>query len=156
MSEASTVPDQPVDPDEIIGHKTFREGQGFRHEPLTRAEGDAIIAACDAAKAERAARYPTAEDAVRGLWDAYHRLEELGWKDTRYAPADRKLKRVIELGSSGIHKAFCEPRTDRPDERWWWIPAEGDMWPSRPVLYEPAPGTHSGSNETNGAPGEGR
>lgn len=34
--------------DEIVGHKTFSDGHGgFRHEPLTRAEGDAIIAAAD-------------------------------------------------------------------------------------------------------------
>lgn len=124
------------DPDEIVGHKTFRDGQrGFRHEPLTRAEGDAIIAASDAAIAKRAALYPTAEDAARGMWDAWQRLKELGWQETVYAPPDGKTKRIIEPGSSGIHEGYCQARPNREGEKWWWIPGEGDLWPSKPILY---------------------
>lgn len=126
-----------IDPDEIVGHKTFRDGTGFRHEPLTRAEGDAIIAACDAAQAKRAETYPTAEDAVSGLWDAWQRLRELGWNDARYAPPDGLTKRVIECGSSGIHDAHCDPHPLREGEKWWWSESEGDTWPMKPILYLP-------------------
>jgi hypothetical protein len=130
---------QPVEPgEEVVGHKTFSDGHGgFRHDPLTRAEADSLMVAADAARADRAARFPTAEDAVRVLWDAWYRLQELGWKDAQYAPADRRLRRVVELGSTGIHEGYCEPRSDRPLEKWWWIPSEGDVWPSRPILYAP-------------------
>lgn len=50
-------------PDDIVGHKTFDTGElgesGFpvlRHEPLTRAEADALWDACERAREDRAAR----------------------------------------------------------------------------------------------------
>jgi hypothetical protein len=135
MSE-SMEPNQ--DGDAIVGHKTLRGDDGtLRHEPMTRTEADAMLAAADAAQAKRAELWPTSEDAVRGMCEAFHRLKELGWSETVYAPPDGRLKRVIECGSSGIHQGYCERRHDRPNDKWWWLPSPGDLWPSRPVLYLP-------------------
>jgi hypothetical protein len=140
MTDTNTDNKVPVGDDEIVGHKTFYDDNGrIRHEPLTHAEGLAIMAACDAARARRAELYPTADDAVRGMWDAWQRLTELGWKDARYAPADGETKRVIEPGSSGIHDAQCESRpAPREHEKWWWSHSHGDVWPIKPILYLPS------------------
>jgi hypothetical protein len=147
QASASTVassPDVGTDAaadaqDEVVGHKTFSDGHGgFRHEPLKRTEAEAIMALCDAQQAARTARYPTAEDAVRGMCDAHHRLRELGWREAIYAPPDGKLKRVVEAGSSGIHEAYCERRPEgSKGPNWWWSPSEGDLWPVTPILYFP-------------------
>lgn len=124
-----------ADSDEIVGHKTFSTGdplQPFRHEPLTRAEADALCAAADAQQKGRAEAMPTEEAAVRVMCDAFHRLKELGWREACYAPTETPLK-VIEPGSSGIHDA-------RADGEWpnksFWIAEAGDLWPSRPCLFK--------------------
>lgn len=124
-------------PDDIVGHKTFRDGDGLRHEPLTRAEADVIRESIDKATAARAEKYPTAEDAVRGLWDAWYRLKELGWQDATYAPPDGREKRTVSIGTTGIHDAACTPRTDREGEKWWWHHDDTDTWPHKPILYLP-------------------
>lgn len=123
-------------PDDIVGHKTFRDGESFRHEPLTRADADKIMAAVEAAKEKRAALYADAEAAVHGLWDAWYRLKELGWQDPRYAPADGRAKTVIAIGSTGLHPARCDPRPNREGEKWWWTLDDG-ICPIDPVLYLP-------------------
>lgn len=122
--------------DDIVGHKTIRDGEGFRHEPLTRKEGDEIMARVEASKARRAEAMPTATEAVRALWDAWYRLKELGWKDPRYAPVDSRIKKIIEIGSTGLHDAHCIPRDGKEGESWWWIPANG-YCPTTPILYLP-------------------
>ena len=121
--------------DEIVGHKTFSTGDPlnpFRHEPLTRAEADAMFAAAEAAQAKRAADMPTEQDAVRVMCDAFQRLRELGWREACYAPTDTPLK-LIEPGSSGIHDG-------RADGEWpnkhFLIFELGDAWPSRPCLFK--------------------
>jgi len=124
-----------MNPDDVVGHKTFHDGKGgFRHEPLTRADADSIMARVEAAIAERAGRYPTAEDAVTAVWGAVQRLKELGWKDARYAPPNGKMVSVIEVGCSAILAAYCDPGAGLGD-RYWWHPAEGDLWPCHPILY---------------------
>ena len=130
------------DGDEIVGHKTIATGEinpetGFpalRHEPLTRAEADAFWERAEAEKAKRAADMPTEEDAVRAMWQAYHRLEELGWRNTCYAPADGTQLRLIEPGSTGIHEGHADGEWPRLS---FWIHEMGDLWPSRPVLFKP-------------------
>ena len=119
-----------ADTDPIVGHKTFHEGEGFRHEPLRQSEAKAILAACDAAKARRAADMPTEEDAARVMWSAYQRLRELGWRETCYGPTNETVL-VIEPGSSGIHQGV---RWNDWPEKTWWI--DGD-WPSTPCLFKP-------------------
>lgn len=122
--------------DEIVGHKTFATGDPlhpFRHEPLRRKEADALHERVEELKRQRAADMPTDQDAVNALWRARYRLEELGWKDTRYAK-DGTEAQIIELGSAGIHFG-------RKDGDCWWIADKGgDLWPSRPVLFKPSSG----------------
>ncbi len=125
-------------PDDIVGHKTLRDAKGrLYHEPLTRAESDEIMSRIDAAKAKRAADMPTSEDAVRVLWDAWYRLKELGWQDPRYAPIDGRTKKVIELGSTGMHNGTCEPKEGREGGKWWWVHDEHDTYPCTPIFYLP-------------------
>lgn len=128
------------DPGAIVGHKTLRNDMGaLYHEPLTRAEADVIMARIDAAKAAREAKYPTEDAAIHGLWDAWYRLKELGWKDPRYAPADGRPKKTISIGSTGIHDAICLKRTEpgREYEKWWWHHDGHDTWPHEPLYYMP-------------------
>lgn len=124
-------------PDEIVGHKTFSTGDPlhpFRHEPLTRAEADAICQHADEAKAKRATDMPTEQDAVNALWSAYQRLRELGWREACYAPTDRAL-RLVEPGSSGIHVGHADGEWPNVS---FWISEAGDLWPSRPCLFKEA------------------
>lgn len=97
-------------PNDIVGHKTFDTGEicpetGFplmRHEPLTRAEGNALWARAEAEQKARAERMPDEQAAIRALHDAHQRLKELGWKEPMYAPKDGRRFKIIELGSTGI------------------------------------------------------
>lgn len=134
---ASTLSERPDltadDGSDVVGHKTFSDGEGgFRHEPLTRAEADAFIAAADAAKARRTELYPTEQDAIRGMWEAYQRLRELGWREAIYCPKDGTYFDAIEAGSTGIHD--CTYHGEWPKGS-WWVAADNDMWPSHPILY---------------------
>lgn len=127
--------------EEIVGHKTFSTGdplQPFRHEPLTRAEADAMWDAAEAAKKARTEAMPTEQDAVRAMWSAWERLRELGWKEACYAPTDKALK-LIEPGSSGIHVGHADGEWPHKS---FWIAQAGDLWPSRPCLFKlPLPAT---------------
>jgi|GEM_PF-1955423 len=75
---------------------------------------------------------PTEQDAIRILNAAYNRLKQLGWNDPIYCPKDGSEFDAIEAGSTGIHKAHYQG--EWPDGS-WWIAADGDLYPSRPVLY---------------------
>lgn len=120
-------------PTDVVGHKTFRDGPlSFRHEPLTRAEADALWDAAETAKAERASRMPDEQAAIRALFDAWLRLKELGWREAIYCPKDGSPFDAIEVGSTGIHE--CVYRGEWP-QGGWWILDENDEWPSRPVLF---------------------
>lgn len=119
--------------DPIVGHKTFHDEDGYRHEPLHQSEATALLKACDDAKAKRAADMPTEQDAARALWSAYQRLRELGWRETCYGPTNETV-RLIEAGSSGIHTGS---RHEQWPETTWWIEDGGDLWPSMPVLFAP-------------------
>jgi len=120
---------------EIVGHKTFSIGDGtFRHEPITREEADAIWNAAKQQEQKRAEDMPTEQDAIRQMRDAHQRLKELGWRDAIYCPKDGSVFEVLEAGSSGIHDCFY---TGKWPDGTWWIPAEGDLWPSRPILFRP-------------------
>lgn len=129
----------PESPDDIVGHKTFDTGEicpetGFpkvRHEPLTRAEASAIWEAAERRQKERAEKWPDEQSAIDGMFDAYQRLKELGWREAIYCPKDGSHFKVIEPGSTGIH-----------DGAYWgewpnghWNVFDGDIWPSHPVLF---------------------
>jgi hypothetical protein len=118
----------------IVGHKTFSDGH---HEPLRQSEAAAIMAASDAAKALRTRRMPDERAAIDAMFEAWQRLKELGWNDAQYCPKDGSLFDVIEPGSTGIHRCRYEGEWPKGS---WWIEGDGDLWPSRPVLFRvPAP-----------------
>lgn len=126
------------DPTEVVGHKTFSDGEGgFRHEPLTRAEADAIWKEYDKSKAKRTADMPTEQDAINVMFEAWQRLKELGWREAMYCPKDCSTFDVIEAGSAGIHKCHYEGKW--PDGSWWVHGECGDLWPSAPILYRVKP-----------------
>jgi hypothetical protein len=102
-------------PGDVIGHKTFDTGERcpetgmplLRHEPLTRAEGEALWEAAKAAEAKRAADMPDEQSAIRAMFSAWQRLKELGWREGKYAPRDGTMFKTIELGSMGIFDCDC-------------------------------------------------
>jgi hypothetical protein len=115
--------------DPIVGHKTFSDGH---HEPIRQSEAAAIMAASDAAKALRARRMPDERAAIDAMFEAWLRLKELGWKEAQYCPKDGSRFDVIEPGSTGIHRCRYEGEWPKGS---WWIEGDGDLWPSRPVLF---------------------
>lgn len=127
-------------PDDVVGHKTFDTGEtdpatGFptlRHEPLTRAEADAIWEAAEKARADRVARMPDEQAALRVMFDAWLRLKEFGWSEAIYCPKDGSHFQAIEVGSTGIHD--CSYEGDWPKGSWWFY--DGDVWPARPILFK--------------------
>lgn len=126
--------------DDVVGHKTFATGEtcpetGFpavRHEPLTRGEADAILDACEKAKADREQRMPDEQAAIRAMFDAWQRLKELGWREAIYCPKDGTHFQSIEPGSTGIHD--CSYEGEWPKGSWWVY--DGDIWPSHPCLFK--------------------
>lgn len=131
--------------EEIVGHKTFNDGHGgFRHEPLTRAEADALIAHCKSEDERRKALMPDERSAIRMMMDAHTRLTDIGWKDVIYCPKDGTVFEVIEPGSIGIFK--CQYEGEWPKGT-WWILGDGDMFPARPVLFRPIVAATSGEGE---------
>lgn len=74
-------------------------------------------------------REPTAAEraSIDAIFKAYVNLQKAGWQDAMYAPRNGKEFEVIELGSTGIHRAVHFNDT----EHGAWI--DGD-WPSRPLL----------------------
>ncbi len=118
---------------DYVGHKTFSDGQGgFRHEPLTREEGEKIWRQREEAEEIRARDMPTERDALSTMFEAHQRLKELGWNDAIYCPKDGSVFDVIEAGSTGIHPCSYDGEWPKGS---WWIHDEGDLWPSRPILF---------------------
>lgn len=120
---------------DVVGHKTLTDGKGgHRHEPLTRGEADKWLAAADAAKAAREASMPDEQTALQAMWSAYQRLCELGWREAIYCPKDGSYFDAIEAGSTGVHD--CCYMGEWPKGS-WWVAADGDLWPSHPILFRP-------------------
>ena len=95
--------------DDIVGHKTFSTGPlTFRHGPLTRAEAETILEACQKAEQDRAERMPDEKTAINALFDAWLRLKDFGWRDAIYCPKDGSFFDVIEAGSTGIHNCLYQ------------------------------------------------
>lgn len=116
-------------PDDIVGHKTLGDGS---HLPLTRAEANALLKACDEAKAKRDTLMPDEKAALRMFMDAWLRLKDFGFSEAIYCPKDGSHFQVIEAGSTGIHD--CRYRGEWTKGS-WEVHCDGDIWPSRPVLY---------------------
>jgi len=116
-------------PDDIVGHKTMADGT---HVPLTRAEGEALLKAVAAARAKREDLMPDEKAALRMFADAFERLKDFGFCEAMYCPKDGSHFQVIEAGSTGIHDCRYEGEWPKGS---WWIHGDGDIWPSRPVLF---------------------
>lgn len=87
----------------------------------------------EAKKAERAEKMPDEKAAIEQMFEAWLRLKELGWNEAVYCPKDGSMFSVVEAGSTGIHQ--CNYTGEWPDGKWWVY--DGDVWPSRPVLWRP-------------------
>lgn len=111
---------------------SFVEGIGRLHLIITAEEQAAINAEFDAEKADRAARFPDEKSAINGMFDAFDRLRELGWREAIYCPKDGTEFQAIEAGSTGIHR--CHYQGEWPTGS-WWVAADGDLWPSHPILF---------------------
>jgi hypothetical protein len=79
---------------------------------------------------------PTEKEALRAMFNAYQRMRELGWREAIYCPKDGTPFQVVEAGSTGIHE--CSYSGEWPKGT-WWIHADGDVWPSHPILYRDYP-----------------
>lgn len=119
--------------DKIIGHKTFLDENGeYYHEPLFSNEAEEIFAKIEANKKRCADLMPDEESAIRMMFDAAQRLKEFGWRDAVYCPKNGTLFNVLEINSTGIHKATYEGEWPKGG---FWVHDRGDMFPSRPALY---------------------
>lgn len=133
-------------PNDIVGHKTFDTGErdpetGFpkmRHESLTRAEREALWESAKQAEADRAARMPDEQAAIRTFFDAQQRLKELGWRDGVHIPRDGTVVRVIELNSTGIFDCTCSGEWPHCT---WTTYDDRDAYPSsqHPALFKLKP-----------------
>ena len=117
---------------DMVGHKTFHDENGFRHEPLSAREAKEIMDRVEAADVRRKEMMPDEQAAIRMFFEAYARLKELGWRDTVYGPKDGTWVDAIEPGSTGIHT--CRYSGEWPNG-YWLISECGDLWPSHPVLF---------------------
>lgn len=122
-------------PDEIVGHKTIAAGDRdpetgfpvFRHEPLTKAEREALWKHAENRDRERKERMPDERAAINALFDAWRRLKDFGWKEPQYCPKDGSDFKVIELGSTGIFD--CHYQGKWPDGL-YMVSDEHDVHPT--------------------------
>lgn len=129
-------------PTDVVGHKTFATGKRdkhglpiHRHEPLTRAEANALMESVERQRKRREELMPDEQSAIRTMCDAHQRLKEFGWSEAMYCPKDGSEFQVIEAGSSGIHTAVYTGEWPKGS---YSVLADGDMWPSHPVLCKPS------------------
>lgn len=121
-------------PTDIVGHKTFDTGERgedgmpiFRHEPLTRAEGDELWRRSEERRVERETKMPDERAAIDALFEAWYRLKELGWSEPQYCPKDGTPFKVIELGSTGIFD--CHYHGEWPDGL-YMVSDDRDVYPT--------------------------
>lgn len=120
--------------DPVVGHKTFRDGHGFRHEPLRASEANKLLAEIEKRDDARRKSMPDEAAAIDMFFEAYLRLKELGWRDAVYCPKDGSIFVVIEAGGTGQHRCYYEGEWPSGS---WWVVGDGDLYPSRPVLFKP-------------------
>lgn len=102
-------------------------------EQVTEDKLNEMLAEIDEQKASRAIKMPDEKAALLQMFEAHQRLQELGWKNAVYCPKDGSMFSAIEAGSTGIHQ--CNYTGEWPKGSWWLY--DGDMWPSRPILWRP-------------------
>lgn len=118
---------------------------GCRHFEMSELELQTILREASEAKQKRAEDMPTDEDAVRALHRAWLRLKELGWREAMYAPRDGSYFDSIEAGSTGIHNTRVMMLAH--EHPTFWVDADGDSWPARPVLFRIRAATKEGDYE---------
>lgn len=100
---------------------------------VSNEEFDSLIAKIDAGKAVRAEKMPDEHAALTQMFEAWQRLNELGWNSAIYCPKDGSEFSAIEAGSTGIHA--CHYQGEWPKGGWWIH--DGDTWPAHPILWRP-------------------
>ena len=113
----------------IAGHKTMQDGSRV---PIRRFEADEIFAAIEARDKRLAEEMPDEQAALLVMCAAHERLRKLGWADAIYCPKDGSLFDVIEAGSTGVQTAHYDGAWPKGT---WWVHGDGDLWPSRPILW---------------------
>lgn len=106
---------------------------------ITITSGDdfeSILEKIEAGEMARAEKMPDERAAILQMFEAVQRLKELGWNDAIYCPKDGSEFDAIEAGSTGIHRCHYEGKW--PDGH-WWVADNGDLWPSRPILFRKTP-----------------
>ena len=98
---------------------------------VSEKEFERLLAEIESEKAFRAEKMPDERAAIRQLNEAVTRLKELGWNNAIYCPKDGSMFSVIEAESTGIHE--CNYQGEWPTGSWWIY--DGDVWPSRPILW---------------------
>lgn len=102
-------------------------------EIVSKEKLDELFKKLEAKQQERAKKMPDEESALAQMMEAFTRLKELGWREAIYCPKDGSMFSAIEAGSTGVHK--CNYQGEWPTGSWWVY--DGDMWPSRPILWRP-------------------
>ena len=98
----------------------------------TQEQAAAILDAMKCDQKARMEEMPDEERALAEMHRAYIRLTEMGWRNAIYCPKDGTIFEAIEAGSTGIFDCYYDG--EWPDGR-WWILGNGDLWPSRPILF---------------------
>ncbi len=76
------------------------------------------------------------QTAIGTMFRGYQALMLMGWQEIQYCPKDGSMFEVIEAGSTGVHD--CHYQGEWPDGH-WWVHSNGDLWPSRPILFRVKP-----------------
>ena len=100
---------------------------------VSEQELERLFEEIDEKKQARAEKMPDEKAALKQMFEAHLRLKELGWNESIYCPKDGSVFSAIEAGSTGVHK--CKYDGEWPTGSWWIL--DGDMWPSRPILWRP-------------------
>jgi len=68
------------------------------------------------------------------MHDAFEGLKANGWKEAIYCPKDGSSFLAVEAGSTGVFRCHYEGVWPHGH---WWLEDNGDLWPSRPILWKP-------------------
>lgn len=130
-----TKPAPDVGENPVVGHKTMHSAErGYWHEPLHQSEADELRRSLEERDKARAELMPDEQTAIRMFFDAWLRLQDMGWQEAIYCPKDGKEFLGIEPGSTGIHHYVYHGKWPQGS---YWSLAGGDMWPGAPCLWKP-------------------
>ena len=93
-----------------------------------------------------AAYMPTTEDALWRIMEAKDRLHDLGWISGVHAPKTGEEVEVLQIGSTGIFKAYYEVHMN---EFIWWDGDTSELG-GQPFMYRPIEENEQGKENTPG------